>query len=790
MANSTYHPIAFLRQYELKDAIKYQCETFDIIYILSGDLTVKGISLDSVKYHANDIFTMTNDQIYEITPGKNNIFIHLGLNVSYMEDYNLYSSQIVCNSQLEPNRNYIPLRNIITSIVSSYFDDGLTNNFTLLSYVFSLFSLLQSDYTILNKSVINSNRKSVERISQINEYIRDNYKNALSLNNLAGYLNLSPTYISKIFKEYYGVSFVQYINHYRIERALNDIKYTKLPIIEIAARNGYPNISTFNRQFKEIYKSSPHEFRLSEEKNKPASASWINHDTSDELLFISQTSNRYDIVVSADSCYRSKRNFTTLMNVGYAPRILSLTMQEHIKIASKELGFTYVRIQGLISNAMIPRLTTTGKYHFAQVDELLSFLYSNHLIPFIELGKDPFEYISGTAVGNVSKRSLRNRKRFFDMFEAFLIYVRDTNNPSWTKNWCFELWRHPDESFDEYIKVYEKILSLIRKYLPETRFGGPGHMTSTSPESFIKIMKVFATKGIEPDFISLNTCIIQYVMGPKRNPDMYQTNRNLKQIQNWAKNMINQIFNKSLPLYITEFNTSLVPQTFINESCFQATYIIKELLDAHNDTEMIGYWMLDDNMFTVSDLYGYMLNGISLINKLGIATPAYHAYSFLNRLGTHIIEQAKNYCISKTDENHFQIIAYNYAHITNIDSLANAATHSLLDTYSYFENVPPFQISFTINDINPGVYKIKRYILNREHGSHVDILIGGLFNSSISEEEYLYKMLTPNKNDSKYLESTCIPEERTIFERASTSLTVSTPLHPYSVCFYEIVREL
>ena len=49
--------------------------------------------------------------------------------------------------------------------------------------------------------------------------------------------------------------------HYRMARAEQLLKETRLPIREISARVGYANPLHFSRAFKSVYKIAPREYR-------------------------------------------------------------------------------------------------------------------------------------------------------------------------------------------------------------------------------------------------------------------------------------------------------------------------------------------------------------------------------------------------------------------------------------------------------------------------------------------------------------------------------------------------
>lgn len=97
-------------------------------------------------------------------------------------------------------------------------------------------------------------------ISKVILYLESNYQNA-TLEEAAAKVNLSPNYLSKLFKTKSDLGFAEYLNSIRMKKAaelLCDISYKHY---EIAYHIGYDNPKSFSRAFKQYYKLSPREFR-------------------------------------------------------------------------------------------------------------------------------------------------------------------------------------------------------------------------------------------------------------------------------------------------------------------------------------------------------------------------------------------------------------------------------------------------------------------------------------------------------------------------------------------------
>ncbi len=98
-------------------------------------------------------------------------------------------------------------------------------------------------------------------INQIREYIRQNYQQRLALEDVADRFFINRSYLSELFREKFGKSFVQFKNEVRIEQAKTLLTDTGLSVAEIAGRCGFDNTSYFALVFRQQTGKSPGEFR-------------------------------------------------------------------------------------------------------------------------------------------------------------------------------------------------------------------------------------------------------------------------------------------------------------------------------------------------------------------------------------------------------------------------------------------------------------------------------------------------------------------------------------------------
>lgn len=111
---------------------------------------------------------------------------------------------------------------------------------------------------------IETQGKKDRALRRVTEYINENFCNLLTLDIIAEHTNLSRYYISHLFKELLNTTFINYLNELRLSRAALLLTTTDTPVIEIAGKSGFNNISNFNRAFKMYYGITPSKYRKSE----------------------------------------------------------------------------------------------------------------------------------------------------------------------------------------------------------------------------------------------------------------------------------------------------------------------------------------------------------------------------------------------------------------------------------------------------------------------------------------------------------------------------------------------
>lgn len=109
----------------------------------------------------------------------------------------------------------------------------------------------------LDSKLHNYSREIVESI----KFIKQNYKENISLQQVANEVCISPNYLSSLFKKELNVNFVDVLNQVRLEEAKKLLRDTPMKSYRVAEEVGFSHDSYFNRLFKKVVGMTPNEYR-------------------------------------------------------------------------------------------------------------------------------------------------------------------------------------------------------------------------------------------------------------------------------------------------------------------------------------------------------------------------------------------------------------------------------------------------------------------------------------------------------------------------------------------------
>lgn len=207
--------------------------------------------INSNDIHSTD-YVQPNEQIKFLVVSISYSFIK-----NYMPDFDNYRFEIT-DAEIQHNIGRI-VRHIAELMEKN---EKLAELYILSSLVKILEILFTSCMVERSKVEIEYNKIPMydyRRMAML--YVNDHFSEQITLKNISEYVGLSETYFAKFFKIKTHKTFMQYLNEVRLVHTIMDMENSDINETVAATKNGFPNVKTFIRTFKSVYKCTPTEYR-------------------------------------------------------------------------------------------------------------------------------------------------------------------------------------------------------------------------------------------------------------------------------------------------------------------------------------------------------------------------------------------------------------------------------------------------------------------------------------------------------------------------------------------------
>lgn len=114
---------------------------------------------------------------------------------------------------------------------------------------------------VANQLIIRASHAEPESVTKARQFIREHQSEQLTLEDVAGAVNMSTFYFCKTFKKATGLTFTDYLSRLRIEKARELLVKPNMRISEVAFESGFHSLTHFNRTFHRLLGESPSEYR-------------------------------------------------------------------------------------------------------------------------------------------------------------------------------------------------------------------------------------------------------------------------------------------------------------------------------------------------------------------------------------------------------------------------------------------------------------------------------------------------------------------------------------------------
>lgn len=745
-------------------------EEIELIYVFEGTMDI-WVENEKHSLSQDDFLIININELHKYKTSNKVLIGKFYVSYGFLRQLMPQKNMIFwCNAVIDKSSAYDEVRQSIKELVKDFFEKSGIGKIHLFGQYYEILYLITKHFLVIDKDTNNNldHKNNEGRIAHITDYVVMNYQNKISLSELASQLYLSEAYLSKYIKKQFGMNFLEYINNIRLNHAMGNLVYSDHSITRIALENGFANVGTFNRVFKNRYKTTPKTYRTSQRQNSILEKAAKENEDLIERVEAYIAANPYDVNVKETewtlievNCCEETLSFNKawgkMINVGTASDLLKSNLQQHISEITRRLRFSHIRIWDLYSTEMYIDINAKNHYYnFDKLNRVLDFVVGEGLFPYLELNIKPKKLLRSVREALINESSLT---RFDDInnvmyfVEGLILHLIDRYSVEQIEKWYFELWKEEsnidvdsDGSMENYLKLFDAVAGTIHKYLPEAKIGGAGLSIRFGKVAIKNILEQWKSRDNQPDFISLYS--FPYVRGEVDEIKINKTSTDRNYLLNYidtANEIMNEVGYRETPLHISEWNSTVSNRNTLNDSCYKGAFIMKNLISTIHRVDLIGYWFASDLFADYYDTNELLSGSSGLLSKDGIPKPAYYAIEFLNRMGLKIIDKGENYLITDTGYREIRIACHNYKFFNHRYFMMHEDELDLLQQDLIFEDLESKTLKFVLKVEHPGHYEIKVHAINKNYGSVQDEWIRMACPGNLIQE------------DINYLKQVCVP---------------------------------
>ncbi len=246
----------------------------EIDYIVKGRMWTNLSGKDKDLYDGDYIF-VNSEEVHQTcgkTPDEPVKYLVVLFSYSYIKsyfpDFEQYSFDVDMNEQARAR-----IRELLKAIV---FEAENAGEFSRLKIALAMNQILVYLFTkCRTKREIDATAVTTddepEYITKAIDFIKENYRERISLEDISSFVGLTPTYFSRYFKATTQKTFKSYLNLVRLENTLVDIQQNGMSETRASLENGFPSVKAFISVFKSVYGCAPSEYVKQYQEEPPIS---------------------------------------------------------------------------------------------------------------------------------------------------------------------------------------------------------------------------------------------------------------------------------------------------------------------------------------------------------------------------------------------------------------------------------------------------------------------------------------------------------------------------------------
>lgn len=147
------------------------------------------------------------------------------------------------------------------------FNDERVSPAMLSLCLIQLLVIIRRFSTDIDTSLLDELHTTNRQLSLAATFIKKNYNQKISLNDIAEASGFSPNYLSRKFKEDTGIGVHEFLTFVRLNKAAIELAHTDHTITEVALNNGFSDANYFKDAFHKAFGLSPRDYRKQDAKS-------------------------------------------------------------------------------------------------------------------------------------------------------------------------------------------------------------------------------------------------------------------------------------------------------------------------------------------------------------------------------------------------------------------------------------------------------------------------------------------------------------------------------------------
>ena len=237
---------------------KHWHRSIEIFMVFEGHLKFYWNDLEQ-ELNPGEFVLVNSNEIHAIDSPEPNKTVVIQIPLKTFSDY--FTGDQYIRFTHESKKQDVQVVNLIWEMFAAYRKKETGYDMRVKSGYYMLLYLLVSVYRELDvkDEWLKQNRK-LNKLTPITNYMKEHYREELSLEALSEVFGYAPAYISRMFQKYAGINYKDYLQSVRVEYAFTELSRAEHTVSEVASNHGFPSSRAFSKAFQKKYGVLPSEY--------------------------------------------------------------------------------------------------------------------------------------------------------------------------------------------------------------------------------------------------------------------------------------------------------------------------------------------------------------------------------------------------------------------------------------------------------------------------------------------------------------------------------------------------